>query len=48
VPVLDTKSRIDPVVREYAFPDIYVGAGEDESPWVPFRPNVFIRHLAST
>ena len=41
-----TKTSIDAVLRDYAFPDIHVGAGEDESPWVPFRPNVFIRHLA--
>jgi len=46
MPVLDTQSRIDAVVREYAFPDIHIGAGEDESPWVPFQPNVFIRHLS--
>ena len=46
MPVLDTRSRIDAVVREFAFPDIHIGAGEEESPWVPFRPNVFIRHLS--
>jgi len=46
MPVLDTKSRIDAVVREYAFPDIHIDAGEEESPWVPFRANVFIRHLS--
>jgi hypothetical protein len=45
MPILDAKSSIDAVVRDYAFPDIHIGAGEDESPWVPFRPNVFIRHL---
>ena len=46
MPILDAKSSIDAVVRDFAFPDIHIGAGEDESPWVPFRPNVFIRHLA--
>jgi len=46
MPVLDSKSRIDAVVREYAFPDIHIGAGEEVSPWVPFRPNVLIRHLS--
>jgi len=46
MPILDTKSSLDAVVREYAFPDIHIGGGEDESPWVPFRPNVFIRHVA--
>jgi 2,4'-dihydroxyacetophenone dioxygenase len=39
-------NSLDAVVREYAFPDIHIGAGEDESPYVPFRDNVFIRHLA--
>ena len=29
MPVLDSKSRIDAVVREYAFPDIHVGASEE-------------------
>jgi hypothetical protein len=46
MPVLDSKNRIDAVVREYAFPDIHIGGGEEESPWVPFRTNVFIRHLS--
>lgn len=45
MPDLETKS-IDAVVQKYAFPDIHVGAGEDESPWVPFKPSVFIRHLS--
>jgi 2,4'-dihydroxyacetophenone dioxygenase len=40
-----TNSSVDAVVREYAFPDIHIGAAEEESPWVPFRENVFIRHL---
>ncbi len=42
---LATKNSQDAVVREYAFPDIHIGGGEDESPWVPFKENVFIRHL---
>jgi 2,4'-dihydroxyacetophenone dioxygenase len=42
----DAKSSLDAVVREYAFPDVHIGAGEDESPWVPFKENSFIRHLA--
>ena len=25
---------------------VHIGAGEDESPWVPFVENVYIRHLA--
>jgi 2,4'-dihydroxyacetophenone dioxygenase len=34
------------VVREYGRPDCHIGAGEDESPYVPFAENVYIRHLA--
>jgi quercetin dioxygenase-like cupin family protein len=41
-----TKKSIDVVTLEYARPDVHIGAGEDESPWVPFQENVFIRHLA--
>src|ERR1700721_4854924 len=40
------RGDLDAVVREYAFPDVHIGAGEDESPYVPFKENVFIRHLA--
>jgi 2,4'-dihydroxyacetophenone dioxygenase len=40
-----TNSSLDAVVREYAFPDIHIGGTEEESPWVPFKENVFIRHL---
>lgn len=43
---LAVRGSIDAVVREYACPDIHIGAGEDESPWVPFKENVYIRHLA--
>ena len=43
---IETGSSIDAITREYARPDIHVGAGEEESPWVPFRENVYIRHLA--
>ncbi len=43
---LAVRGNLDAVVREYAFPDIHIGAGEDESPWVPFKENVYIRHLS--
>jgi len=44
---IDTKSCLDAVVRDYAFPNIHIGASEQESPWVPFKGNTtFIRHLA--
>jgi 2,4'-dihydroxyacetophenone dioxygenase len=40
------KTSLEAVVRDYAFPDIHIGADESESPWVPFRGNTAIRHLA--
>ena len=43
---VEAKSSLDAVIREYQFPDVHIGAGEDESPWVPFKENVFIRHTA--
>ena len=43
---VDTTSSLFQVIREYGRPDCHIGAGEDESPWVPFVENVFIRHLA--
>jgi hypothetical protein len=30
------RGDLDAVVREYAFPDVHIGAGEDESPYMPF------------
>jgi 2,4'-dihydroxyacetophenone dioxygenase len=44
--IVDTKSSLASVIQEYGRPDIHIGAGEDESPYVPFKENVFIRHLA--
>jgi 2,4'-dihydroxyacetophenone dioxygenase len=43
---LDTSSSLMQVVREYGRPDCHIGSGEDESPYVPFAENVYIRHLA--
>jgi len=43
---VEVRGNLDAVVREYSFPDVHLGAGEDESPWVPFKENVFIRHLS--
>jgi hypothetical protein len=34
------------VIYEYGRPDIHMGGAEDESPYVLFKENVFIRHLA--
>src|SRR5262245_59763839 len=44
--IIATASSLDAVVQEYAFPDVHIGPGEDESPYVPYVENVFIRHLA--
>ena len=46
MPITESKSSLESVVQEYAVPDIHIGDGEAESPWVPFRENTFIRHLA--
>jgi 2,4'-dihydroxyacetophenone dioxygenase len=43
---LELSGSLDAVVREYAFPDIHIGPGEDESPWVPFNESADIRHLS--
>ena len=34
------------MVRAFGRPSVHIGAGEDESPWIPFQPGIFIRHLA--
>ena len=39
-------TSVDAMVQEYGRPDCHIGAGEDESPWVPFVENVYIRHQA--
>jgi len=39
-------SSMADVVKQYGRPDVHIGGGEDESPYVPFIENVFIRHLA--
>ena len=39
-------SGVDAMVHEFGRPDVEIGAGEELSPYVPFAPNVFIRHLA--
>ena len=40
------KSSLEAVTLEYGRPDVHIGPGEVESPYVPFIENVFIRHLA--
>jgi 2,4'-dihydroxyacetophenone dioxygenase len=43
---VEVRGNLDAVVQEYAFPDVHIGASDEESPWVPFKENVFIRHLS--
>jgi 2,4'-dihydroxyacetophenone dioxygenase len=43
---VEVRGNLDAVVREYSFPDVHVGPDESDSPWVPFKENVFIRHLS--
>jgi len=39
-------SNLDAMYHEFGRPDVEIGASESLSPYVPFAPNVFIRHLA--
>lgn len=43
---LPGERHLDSVRDVHAVPEGYVGASEDESPWVPFVENVWIRHLS--
>ena len=43
---VESKNTLASVIQKYGRPDIRIGVGEDESPYVPFKENVFIRHLA--
>jgi 2,4'-dihydroxyacetophenone dioxygenase len=46
MPASAAKSSLEAVIREYGQPDVHIGGSEEESPYVPFKPNVYIRHLA--
>ena len=46
MPKIDTASSLEAITREFARPDVHIGASEEESPYVPFIENVYIRHLA--
>ena len=45
MPVLETESRTR-IIEEFGRPNVYIGASEEESPWVPWQPGIHIRHLA--
>jgi hypothetical protein len=40
---LESESRTR-IIQEFGRPPVYLGAGEDVSPWVPWQPGVSIRH----
>jgi 2,4'-dihydroxyacetophenone dioxygenase len=40
-----TEARVDRMRDKYAREEGYVNGGDDSTPWVPFVPNVFIKHL---
>jgi len=46
MPKIDTASSLEATTREFACPDVHIGGSEEESPYVPFMENVYIRHLA--
>jgi hypothetical protein len=39
-------SNLDAMYHEFGRPDVEIGDSESLSPYVPFAPNVFIRHIA--
>jgi 2,4'-dihydroxyacetophenone dioxygenase len=41
-----TSNNLDAAIIEFGRPDVHIGISEAESPYIPFVPNVFIRHLA--
>jgi 2,4'-dihydroxyacetophenone dioxygenase len=40
-----TEARVDRMRDKYAREEGYVNGGDESTPWVPFVPNVFIKHL---
>ncbi len=46
MPKRDTASSLEAITRELPRSGVPIGASEEESPYVPFIQNVFIRHLA--
>jgi 2,4'-dihydroxyacetophenone dioxygenase len=46
MPIVDATSSLAAVIQAYGRPDIHIGGSEDESPYVPLKESVFIRHLA--
>ena len=46
MPKIYATSSLEAITGEFSRPDVHIGAGEHESPFVPFIENVYIRHLA--
>src|SRR6202012_5644793 len=43
--IVDVPEPLRDVISRHAVPGTFVGASEQESPWVPFGDNAAIRHL---
>ncbi|HLS50715.1 MAG TPA: 2,4'-dihydroxyacetophenone dioxygenase family protein [Burkholderiaceae bacterium] len=43
---IDTEKRIDKVRDQYAIIEGYIDTSEKTSPWIPFIPNIWLRHLS--
>ena len=43
--IVDVPEAYADVIRRHGIPGTFVGASEQESPWVPFGANAAIRHL---
>ena len=43
--IVDVPEAYADVIRRHGIPGTFVGASDQESPWVPFGPNAAIRHL---
>ena len=46
MPKIDATSSLEAITLEFGRPDVHIGGSEEESPYVPFMENVYIRHLA--
>jgi hypothetical protein len=44
MPKIDATSSLEAITLEFGRPDVHIGGSEEESPYVPFMENVYIRH----
>ena len=45
-PYIEIEKRIDKVRDEYALVEGHFDTSEETSPWIPFGPNIWLRHLS--